>query len=60
MATNVPVLGTLSYGGDHVPNVQRDARQQSACLSTLGRGEVERETGFEPATFCLGSRHSAS
>ncbi len=22
--------------------------------------EVERETGFEPATFCLGSRHSAS
>ena len=24
-----------------------------------GRG-VERETGFEPATFCLGSRHSAS
>ena len=24
------------------------------------RGEVERETGFEPATFCLGSRHSAS
>ena len=23
-------------------------------------GEVERETGFEPATFCLGSRHSAS
>ena len=30
----------------------------------LGRrrsgGKVERETGFEPATFCLGSRHSAS
>ena len=26
-----------------------------------GAGEkVERETGFEPATFCLGSRHSAS
>ena len=25
-----------------------------------GIGEVERETGFEPATFCLGSRHSAS
>jgi hypothetical protein len=24
-----------------------------------GRG-VERETGFEPATFCLGSRHSAN
>ena len=23
-------------------------------------GTVERETGFEPATFCLGSRHSAS
>jgi hypothetical protein len=23
-------------------------------------GKVERETGFEPATFCLGSRHSAS
>jgi hypothetical protein len=22
--------------------------------------EVERETGFEPATFCLGSRYSAS
>ncbi len=22
--------------------------------------EVERETGFEPATFCLGSRQSAS
>ena len=21
---------------------------------------VERETGFEPATFCLGSRHSAN
>jgi hypothetical protein len=26
----------------------------------VGRAEVERETGFEPATFCLGSRHSAS
>jgi hypothetical protein len=25
-----------------------------------GRGKVERETGFEPATFCLGSRHSAN
>jgi hypothetical protein len=23
-------------------------------------GKVERETGFEPATFCLGSRHSAN
>jgi integrase len=23
-------------------------------------GELERETGFEPATFCLGSRHSAN
>ena len=21
---------------------------------------LERETGFEPATFCLGSRHSAN
>ena len=27
---------------------------------TIREGEVERETGFEPATFCLGSRHSAS
>jgi hypothetical protein len=25
-----------------------------------GRKDLERETGFEPATFCLGSRHSAS
>jgi hypothetical protein len=24
------------------------------------KGNLERETGFEPATFCLGSRHSAS
>ena len=23
-------------------------------------GELERETGLEPATFCLGSRHSAN
>ena len=31
------------------------------CLSREVRiWEVERETGFEPATFCLGSRHSAS
>jgi hypothetical protein len=26
----------------------------------LGARGLERETGFEPATFCLGSRHSAS
>jgi hypothetical protein len=25
-----------------------------------GKKGLERETGFEPATFCLGSRHSAS
>ncbi len=25
-----------------------------------GRWDVERETGFEPATSCLGSKHSAS
>ena len=24
------------------------------------QGKVERETGLEPATFCLGSRHSAN
>ena len=29
----------------------------TALASKLG---MERETGFEPATFCLGSRHSAS
>ena len=29
------------------------------CLPGRGGG-LERETGFEPATFCLGSRHSAS
>ena len=28
--------------------------------AVVREGEVERETGFEPATFCLGSRHSAS
>ena len=33
-------------------------RTRSVALSTEGR--LERETGFEPATFCLGSRHSAS
>ena len=30
------------------------------CPSHRARGGLERETGFEPATFCLGSRHSAS
>jgi hypothetical protein len=24
----------------------------------VGRAEVERETGFEPATFCLGNRNA--
>src|SRR5690242_17951111 len=32
---------------------------QDGTENRSGR-EVERETGFEPATFCLGSRHSAS
>ena len=33
---------------------------QSGCLREIRTEKVERETGFEPATFCLGSRHSAS
>ncbi len=31
-----------------------------AIATRLAKLGMERETGFEPATFCLGSRHSAS
>ncbi len=33
---------------------------RSNILLPFEEGDLERETGLEPATFCLGSRHSAS
>jgi hypothetical protein len=39
---------------------RRGRREAVPRLVALDGAEVERETGFEPATFCLGSRHSAS
>ena len=38
----------------------RASMKPRTCNGGETREEVERETGFEPATFCLGSRHSAS
>jgi hypothetical protein len=39
--------------GDPVGRSGGRPRKQSVALSTVRK--VERETGFEPATFCLGS-----
>jgi hypothetical protein len=36
------------------------APNRNATAPRIRIREMERETGFEPATFCLGSRHSAS
>ena len=53
---------------DHRPAVAGQRRARRRSCPTVGRDDasggqgrgVERETGFEPATFCLGSRHSAN
>ena len=50
----------FGHAREHV-DVQRAVRFERGITPSIGQErEVERETGFEPATFCLGSRHSAN
>ena len=51
----------VSKIGDHKVDWARNEKNtQLGCLHEIRSEMLERETGFEPATFCLGSRHSAS
>jgi hypothetical protein len=44
--------------GYNLATIRGQKQQRQALL--LGIAIVERETGFEPATFCLGSRRSTN
>ena len=50
-------LGALAASA---AGVTRTLQAATALLDDVVGRVLERETGFEPATFCLGSRHSAS
>ena len=49
-------LGRLLH---EIARTNRSLARQRGILPWFARGKVERETGFEPATFCLGTGPSA-
>ena len=44
---------STSGGREFIRALRSDELGEAECVLTLGKGEVERETGLEPATFSL-------